>query len=60
MAQTYKAELEAMVGEKGDGVVKVCWIEYPPLWDGGVEFLVGHYGYNEHHDNVNEQDQRAI
>jgi len=42
MAQTYKAELEAMIGEKGDGVVKVCWIEYPPLWDGGVEFLVGY------------------
>jgi len=42
MAQTYKAELEAMIGEKGDGIVKVCWIEYPPLWDGGVEFLVGH------------------
>ena len=26
--QTYKAELEAMIGEKGDGVVKVCI--FPP------------------------------
>ena len=39
--QTYKAELEAMIGEKGDGAVKVCWIEYPPLRDSGVEFPVG-------------------
>jgi DNA topoisomerase-2 len=29
--QTYKAKLEAMIGEKGDSVIKVCWIEYPPL-----------------------------
>ena len=24
--QTYEAELKAMIDEKGDGVVKVCWI----------------------------------
>jgi DNA topoisomerase-2 len=29
--QTYKAELEAMIGEKGDGMVKVRWIEHPPM-----------------------------
>ncbi len=27
--QTYKAELEAMIGEKGEGVVKVCAL--PPI-----------------------------
>lgn len=42
--QTYKAELEGMIGEKGDGVVKVCWIKYPPLWDAGVEFPTGLQG----------------
>jgi hypothetical protein len=30
-----------MIGERCDGVVKVRWIEYLPLWDGGVEFPVG-------------------
>jgi hypothetical protein len=38
--QTYKAELEVMIGDKGDGTVKVCWVEYP-LLDGDVEFPVG-------------------
>jgi len=39
--QTYKAELEAMISEKGGDVAKVYWIEYPPFWDSDVEFPVG-------------------
>jgi DNA topoisomerase-2 len=30
--QNYKADLEAMIGEKGDGVVKVC-LEFFLPWD---------------------------
>lgn len=48
--QSYKAELEAMIGEKGDGVIKVL----SPSTSIQPQFIeYEKQDYKEHHDNVN-------
>ena len=49
--QSYKAELEAMIGEKGDGVIKV-WTHLLAFTHSSLS-EDDEQDYKEHHDNVN-------